>query len=40
MIILWENIGVSMMEKVKNNIFVYGIMVMCLIFSYLGHYYW
>ena len=38
-IVIWENVGVSQNQKMKNRIVTAVVMILCLIFSYGGHYY-
>lgn len=38
-IVLWENVGVSQNQKMKNRVLTAVVMFFCLMISYTGHYY-
>lgn len=38
-IVIWENVGVSQMQKMYNRVVTASVMVVCLLISYGGHYY-
>lgn len=39
-IILWENMGVGMVEKIKNRVYTISMLPISLAFCYVGQYYW